>query len=129
MKKLLWILPGLCLWADDTALLSVLRQHCAGCHSGPSPQAGLSVENIEALRKGGKRGPALLPGHASQSSLVDYLKGLKTPRMPLGAPPRARRALGGRPTPLAGAAGLGTGVDSEAAKDPGWGLGRGGCHW
>lgn len=23
MKKLLWILPGLCLWADDTALLSV----------------------------------------------------------------------------------------------------------
>ncbi|MFO0282655.1 MAG: PSD1 and planctomycete cytochrome C domain-containing protein [Acidobacteriota bacterium] len=86
MKKLLWILPGLCLWADDTALLSVLRQHCAGCHSGPSPQAGLSVENIEALRKGGKRGPALLPGHASQSSLVDYLKGLKTPRMPLGAP-------------------------------------------
>jgi len=78
---------ALCLRAGDEALLSTLATHCAGCHGGAAPQGGLSVASVDALRTGGKRGAAIVPGHAAQSALVDHLKGLKTPRMPLGGKP------------------------------------------
>ncbi len=62
----------------------ILRANCAGCHAGAQAQAGLSVANLGDLLKGGKRGAALRPGQASRSLLVQYVRGEKNPRMPIG---------------------------------------------
>jgi len=65
----------------------ILKANCAGCHSGPQAQAGLSVANLSDLLRGGKRGPAISPGQSSQSLLVQFVKGEKNPRMPVGGKP------------------------------------------
>ncbi len=65
----------------------ILKAHCAGCHTGPQAQAGLSVANLSGLLKGGKRGPALRPGHSSGSLLVQFVRGEHSPQMPIGGQP------------------------------------------
>jgi len=75
-------------WGQDP-LLPLLKQHCGGCHTGIQAQGGLSMDSIDALRKGGKHGPALRPGAGAQSLLVQHMTGEKTPRMPLGSPSAA----------------------------------------
>jgi hypothetical protein len=66
---------------------AVLRARCAACHSGPQAQAGLSVATMDDLLRGGKRGPAIRPGQSSASLLVQFLRGEKNPRMPMGGQP------------------------------------------
>src|SRR5262249_9214020 len=44
----------------------------------------LAMRNVQDLLAGGKHGAALTPGHGSGSLLVQYLKGERTPRMPMG---------------------------------------------
>ena len=39
---------------------------------------------LETLLSGGKHGPAIQPGNAKQSLLMQYLRGERTPRMPMG---------------------------------------------
>jgi hypothetical protein len=76
--------------ADDNSaifnaeIVPILRAKCISCHQGTQAQADLSVTTLEAVLKGGKRGPALTPGSADGSLLVQYLRGEKQPRMPLG---------------------------------------------
>jgi hypothetical protein len=62
----------------------ILQNYCAGCHSGPKAQAGLSVTNLAGLLKGGKRGPAISPGQAGRSLIMQFVRGEKNPRMPIG---------------------------------------------
>jgi hypothetical protein len=62
----------------------VLAQHCASCHSAATASGGLAIGSLDQLLTGGKHGRALTPGNASQSLLVQYIKGEKSPRMPLG---------------------------------------------
>lgn len=84
------LLSGLaCAAAEDRTIFEerlrpILSRNCAGCHAGKQTQGGLSVESLEALLRGGKRGPAIEPGSARQSLLVKALRGEGTPRMPLG---------------------------------------------
>ena len=85
----------------------ILKANCAGCHSGPLAQAGLSVANLSDLLKGGKRGPAISPGQSSQSLLVQFVKGEKNPRMPVG----------GKPLPDEVVAALAAAIDSMKALD------------
>ncbi len=49
------------------------------------------MASLDQLLTGGKHGRALMPGNASQSLLIQYIKGEKNPRMPLGGelPPDA----------------------------------------
>ena len=84
--------------ADDAALFRdklepILKAHCAGCHLGPNAQAGLSVASLADLLKGGKRGPAVRPGQASHSLLVQFIRGEKNPRMPMGGQPLPEAAV------------------------------------
>jgi len=65
-------------------ILPVLNAHCSSCHAGASPQAGLAVSSFESVLTGGKRGHALVPGNARDSPLIQFLRGEKSPRMPLG---------------------------------------------
>ena len=65
-------------------LAPLLQAHCAACHGGAEPQSNLSISSYDSLLKGGKHGPAIVPGSAEQSLLIQYVKGAKQPQMPLG---------------------------------------------
>ena len=98
--------------ADNQAVFQneiqgVLQKSCASCHSGATPQSEFSISSYESLLHGGKHGAAIVPGSAQASLLIQYLKGEKTPQMPLGGvlPPGTIDGLAaaiGKMTPVAG---------------------------
>src|ERR1017187_992813 len=53
------------------------------CHNDKSRSGGLSLASIEDVRKGGKRGPAIVPGMAAESLLYRLISG-EQPAMPFG---------------------------------------------
>src|SRR5947207_2206638 len=57
---------------------------CNACHGGASPQSALTLTSYAALMKGGRRGRAIMPGNPKASLLVQYIEGVKQPRMPIG---------------------------------------------
>ncbi|MEX2260943.1 MAG: PSD1 and planctomycete cytochrome C domain-containing protein [Bryobacteraceae bacterium] len=62
----------------------ILEKHCAGCHSGKSPQASLDVRSRASLIAGGISGAAVVPGSAEQSLLYRrLLAGQMPPVAPL----------------------------------------------
>ncbi len=73
--------------ATYTDVAPIFRQHCVICHSGPSPAAGLRLDALEAVVKGGAKGPAVKSGAPAESELVRRLKGSSLPRMPMTGPP------------------------------------------
>ena len=61
--------------ADNQAIFRekiapILQSHCASCHSETNPQNNLSVASFEDLLQGGKTGPAVVPGSARKSLLM-----------------------------------------------------------
>jgi mono/diheme cytochrome c family protein len=62
----------------------LLGLRCVSCHGASSPSAGLSVLSVKALLKGGEHGPSVIAGKPDQSPLVQYVRGIKQPRMPIG---------------------------------------------
>jgi hypothetical protein len=65
-------------------VLPVLEKNCGACHMIVNPAGGLSVASFDAMLSGGKHGPAIAPGDAKRSLLLQYLRGEKTPKMPMG---------------------------------------------
>lgn len=57
---------------------------CVRCHGSRKQYGELRVDTVAALRRGGKSGPAIVPGNSSRSLLV---KQLKSEQMPEGGPP------------------------------------------
>ena len=53
----------------------VLARNCASCHGGGQPAGDLAVDSLENLLRGGKHGPAIQSGAASESLLVAHLTG------------------------------------------------------
>lgn len=66
------------------SVLPVLETHCAKCHSGATPAGNLRLDTLEHAVRGGKRGPAIVPGNSKESLLMQLIRGDKTPRMPFG---------------------------------------------
>ena len=62
---------------DDSFFESRIRptliQHCFECHGQKNTRGGLRVDSREALLKGGDSGPALIPGKASESPLIQAI--------------------------------------------------------
>jgi hypothetical protein len=63
----------------ETKIRPVLVQHCYECHSSYAEKAkklrgGLMLDTRDGLRKGGSSGPALVPGNARQSLLIQALR-------------------------------------------------------
>jgi WD40 repeat protein len=58
----------------------VLQRQCQGCHQPNLKSSNLDLTTYDALKTGGKRGPAL-------ALLIPYLTGEMKPQMPLGNPP------------------------------------------
>jgi hypothetical protein len=77
--------------ADEAALFAgrvapVLRQRCLPCHNPQKHRGGLDLTTREALLQGGNEGPAVVPGQADPSRLVQLISG-PAPRMPKQAAP------------------------------------------
>src|SRR5262249_55185255 len=62
---------------------SILDTKCAGCH-GPAQMSGLDVRDRTTILKGGKRGPAIVPGNAEQSLLFKAIRRDGDLQMPPG---------------------------------------------
>ncbi len=52
---------------------AVLRERCFACHGALKHEAGLRVDTVVALRKGGDSGAAIEPGDAAASLLVERI--------------------------------------------------------
>ncbi len=65
----------------------VAKYHCAVCHGGAEPRAGLSLDDYKSMMKGGKHGPVIVPGSPEKSELIRRLQGMSEPRMPYTGPP------------------------------------------
>src|SRR5690349_6910770 len=78
--------PGiLCAQSDPTekAARTVLETKCAACH-GPARMSQLDVRDRALLLKGGKRGPAIVPGKADDSLLYKAVRREGELQMPPG---------------------------------------------
>ncbi len=66
----------------------ILTRHCVECHSKDKPRAGLRLDTAAAALKGGKGGPAVVPGGGDDSLLIEAVRGDgAVERMPLKRPP------------------------------------------
>src|SRR5215472_1898575 len=63
---------------------ALLQQKCGACHGASSGMSGLKVSARETLLKGGNRGPAIVPGKASESLLYKAVAHLGEVSMPPG---------------------------------------------
>ncbi len=61
----------------------IFEEKCLPCHNQKTRSGGLSMETFEDLMKGGKNGPAIVPGKSVESRMVKMLEGTITPKMPL----------------------------------------------
>ncbi len=90
--KFIWIVTLLVTEASaDTTfqdIQPIFTKYCAGCHNGEESNGGLALDDYAAIRKGGDSGPAVTPGSAASSALVQMLTGKTEPRMPPEDEPR-----------------------------------------
>src|SRR5579872_2380079 len=77
-----------------TQVRPLFVSHCVKCHGPAEAQSGLRLDRFDLVRKGGDRGPALVPGKAARSLLVQALRGQGdlTP-MPAEAPRLAAQKI------------------------------------
>ncbi|MBS1873359.1 MAG: DUF1549 domain-containing protein [Acidobacteria bacterium] len=69
-----------------TEIHPLLESRCRGCHSGETAQAGFRVDDGAAFLKGGKSGPAVVPGEAAASLLILKVSGQRGLPMPPSGP-------------------------------------------
>ncbi|HWE35555.1 MAG TPA: c-type cytochrome domain-containing protein [Isosphaeraceae bacterium] len=74
--------------ADDTPVsyerevVPLIEDECIACHDDGFETSDLSLASVEAMRKGGRRGPAIVPGKGKESLLVQFMTGARQPQMP-----------------------------------------------
>jgi mono/diheme cytochrome c family protein len=94
MVPMLLLQPALLLQAQATNPLELfeksvrplLAENCFGCH-GESARGGLRLDTQEGILKGGRSGPAIVPGDPDKSLLITAVKQTGTLKMPLGGSP------------------------------------------
>jgi WD40 repeat protein len=60
----------------------ILDNKCVGCHSSALTESRLNLEDVAGMLKGGKRGPAMVPGKADESRLFLMAAHRVEPPMP-----------------------------------------------
>ena len=60
----------------ESKVRPVLVEHCYKCHSAQakSPKGSLRLDSLDAMRKGGDTGPAVVPGDVEASLLVQAVR-------------------------------------------------------
>ena len=66
----------------EDAAAGLFATHCYSCHNDVDREGGLSMQTHAALIKGGENGPALIPGDADESRMVQMVEGFLEPTMP-----------------------------------------------
>jgi len=64
----------------------ILAARCFTCHGGDKRSGGLSLQAYSDVLKGGRSGPAIVPGHSADSLLLQRVTAT-TSRMPAAGPP------------------------------------------
>lgn len=64
----------------------IFKRHCLGCHTDGKAKGGLRLDDIAALKKGGKHGALFVAGKPDKSLLVQQVTG-DPPEMPENEPP------------------------------------------
>src|SRR5262245_15086759 len=67
----------------ETKVRPVLASNCYECHTNER-MGGLRVDSREALLKGGRSGPAIVPGDPDKSLLIRAVRQTGTLKMPKG---------------------------------------------
>jgi hypothetical protein len=80
------------LGPTDGAAQAILEHNCFGCH-GKARVSGLDLRQRETLLKGGKRGPAVIPGKAQESLLYRAVIQDGELKMPPSGAPLAKADL------------------------------------
>ncbi|MBM3756314.1 MAG: DUF1553 domain-containing protein [Acidobacteria bacterium] len=75
------LLAASALAAQDA--VSILQNQCGSCH-GAAAMAGLDLRTREGLLTGGSRGPAMAPGNADASLLIQAVRRTGSLQMPPG---------------------------------------------
>jgi mono/diheme cytochrome c family protein len=75
--------------AFSTEVAPILIDRCGKCHGDRDPENNFAITTLTSLVKGGRSGPAIVPGKGEESLLVKKLRGagIEGQRMPLNAPP------------------------------------------
>jgi hypothetical protein len=68
----------------DTRVAPILTRRCLGCHNPQLNNGGISFLDRDTLLKGGRRGPAIVPGKPEQSVLIHSLRHDGELQMPPG---------------------------------------------
>src|SRR5437763_633978 len=69
------------LLASPSVHAAVAIKNCIDCHNASDPKGGLDLTRHAGLRKGGERGPAVVPGQPDDSLLIQRVgKGTMPPR-------------------------------------------------
>src|SRR5438876_5812758 len=81
-------LPLIAVAQDQTEFFEnrirpVLAQQCFACHTN-SKMAGLRLDSRDDMLKGGKSGPALVPGEPDKSLLITAIRQTTEIKMPKG---------------------------------------------
>jgi len=79
---------GAALAFFETKVRPVLVKHCYSCHSAEAAKGGLRLDSRKAIRAGGDRGPAVVPGDPDASWL---LKAVSHAHAKLKMPPKKER--------------------------------------
>jgi mono/diheme cytochrome c family protein len=74
----------------ETSVRPIFAEHCYQCHSQSAEKlkGGLRLDSPEDILKGGKSGPAIVPGHTEQSRLI---KAVRYTDAHLKMPPEGKR--------------------------------------
>ncbi|MEO7648958.1 MAG: DUF1549 domain-containing protein, partial [Bryobacteraceae bacterium] len=83
MRLVALILCSAALDAGESPVRKILETQCLGCH-GQTQMSGLDLRQRESMLKGGKRGPALIPGNAGESLLYNAVLRQGEVQMPPG---------------------------------------------
>jgi cytochrome c553 len=59
----------------------ILRERCAGCHGAKAPAAELSLTTEQSVLRGGKSGPAVVPGKPADSLLLTMVANGNMPKV------------------------------------------------
>jgi len=66
----------------EPTVASLLDRHCVRCHGADDQNGGLRLDSYEALARGGETGPAIVPGDADGSLLIQKIEHRARPVMP-----------------------------------------------
>jgi len=96
---------------------SMLKDSCVNCHSGEKPKAGLRLDSLEGILKGGKEGKVLVAGQSAKSVLVIAASQLDPEN---AMPPKRKQRPGGPggPPPQGGPGPGGPGGPGHSGPPP-----------